>query len=79
MLQNNQDDSKYRVTIDNQEDFLVVKAIIENLYGKPDKIFSAQAIKHFLDQHPEISRLNSHIIRNEGLLKSLQADALHTH
>jgi spore coat polysaccharide biosynthesis protein SpsF len=78
MLDNDRDDSKYRITVDNQEDFWVVKAVIENLYGKPDKIFTIQAIKHFLDQHPEIFRLNSHIVRNEGYLKSLQADALHT-
>jgi spore coat polysaccharide biosynthesis protein SpsF len=67
------DDSKYRVTVDEPEDFLAVKAIIENLYVQGEYI-TAEGIKSFVDNHPEIYRLNADIIRNEGLLHSLQAD-----
>lgn len=70
-LVNETDDSRYRITVDEKEDFLVVKAILENLYKGKDHYFSIQEIKSFLDTHPEIYKLNAHIIRNEGLLKSL--------
>lgn len=75
-LINNTDDSKFRITVDNEEDFLVVKAIFENLYGKKRRVFLIEDIKTFLDGHPEIFNLNSHIIRNEGLLISLKNDKI---
>lgn len=75
ILDNAVDDSKYRITVDEPEDFEVVKTIIENLYKANSNFFDFQAIKKFLDKNPEISRKNSHIIRNEGLLKSLQNDS----
>lgn len=73
-LVNKTDESKYRYTVDNQEDFLVVKAILETLYNKSSKFFSANEIKEFLDIHPDILSLNAHIKRNEGLMKSLKED-----
>jgi len=75
ILDNTADDSKYRITVDEPEDFEVAKAIIENLYKSNSDFFDFQAIKKFLDKNPGISRKNSHIIRNEGLLKSLQNDS----
>lgn len=71
---NETDDSRYRITVDEERDFLVVKAILENLYKGPDSYFTVREIKSYLDAHPEVYKLNSHIIRNEGLLKSLQDD-----
>ena len=73
-LANKTDDSKYRFTVDQKEDFLVVKAIIESLYCNDSEPFTNREIKKFLDNHPEISRSNHHIVRNEGLAKSLQED-----
>ncbi|HAZ10368.1 MAG TPA: acylneuraminate cytidylyltransferase [Candidatus Omnitrophica bacterium] len=75
ILDNAADDSKYRITVDEPEDFEVVKTLIENLYKANSDFLDFQAIKKFLDKNPEISRKNSHIIRNEGLLKSLQNDS----
>ena len=72
--ENDTDDSRYRITVDEQEDFLVVKTILENMYKGNDSYFTAREIKIYLDAHPEVYRLNSHIIRNEGVLKSLQDD-----
>ena len=74
-LENETDDSRYRMTVDTEEDFLVVKAILENLYRGKGQYFTIADIKSFLDMHPEIYKLSAHIIRNEGLLKSLQEDS----
>lgn len=70
-VENKTDDSKYRITVDEKEDFLVVKEILENLYKGKDNYFNIREIKSFLDTHPKIYELNAHITRNEGLLKSI--------
>jgi len=75
ILDNAVDDSKYRITVDEPEDFEVVKTIIENLYKANSDFLDFQTIKKFLDKNPGVSSKNSHIIRNEGLLKSLQNDS----
>jgi len=75
-LENQTDDSKYRFTVDEKEDFDVVKTIIESLYGGKDRVFGIREIKEFLDEHPQILQLNSHVVRNEGLVKSLKADPI---
>lgn len=73
-VHNETDDSHYRITVDEESDFQVVKAIISNLYKEGEKPFLTSDIKKFLNAHPSISQLNAHIIRNEGLLKSLKED-----
>jgi len=70
--QNRVDDSKYRFTIDEPEDFQVVEAVIHSLYRKGSPPFGVEDIKMFLDAHPEILRKNEHIIRNQGFLISLE-------
>jgi spore coat polysaccharide biosynthesis protein SpsF len=75
--ENETDDSRYRITVDEEEDFLVVKTILENLYKGNDSYFTVREIKSYLDTHPEVYRLNSNIIRNEGLMKSLQDESEH--
>jgi len=72
ILDNETDDSSYRITVDEEDDFIVVKAVIEALYQGKRDCFDIIDIKSFLDTHPEIYELNAHIIRNEGLLRSLQ-------
>jgi len=59
-------DGKYRITVDEKEDFSVVKSIIEDLYSSEDPIFYFERIKEFLDDHPEVYTLNFKIPRNEG-------------
>jgi spore coat polysaccharide biosynthesis protein SpsF len=72
-LDNDTDDSNYRITVDEPEDFQVVKNIIE--YFNENKLqLHINNIKKYLDNHPDIFNLNSKIIRNEGLIKSLQND-----
>ena len=72
-VENKTDDSKYRVVVDEPKDFTVVKAIIENLYPKNPN-YTGDDVKRFLDENPEIAKINSGIIRNEGLIKSLAAE-----
>jgi spore coat polysaccharide biosynthesis protein SpsF len=74
IVENDSDDSRYRITVDEYEDFSVAKAIFEHLYTGPDTYFTIADIKSLLDGHPEIYELNAHIIRNEGLLKSLEEE-----
>jgi len=73
-LKKKRDDSDYRITVDEPEDFEVVKSIFEALYEKNRYPFGFSEIKKFLDNHPEIMNKNKDIIRNEGLLISLRKD-----
>lgn len=70
IIENKSDDSRYRITVDEPQDLEVVGAIIKSLYPK-NPHFGIKDIKLFLDDHPEIFTLNSAVIRNEWLLKSL--------
>ena len=76
VIDNETDDSTYRFTVDEPEDFEVVKAIFEALYEKDARPFGFEAVKSFLDAHPEIAQKNAHVIRNEGLLISLRKDTI---
>ncbi len=74
-LINFSDDSSYRITVDNSEDFDVVSKIFEHFYNKkPNQYFSFSEVKEFLDSNLDIKKINSHILRNEGLIKSLAND-----
>lgn len=73
-LVNKTDDSKYRITLDEEEDFIVIKAILEQFAKEEKKFFKAEAIKSFLNAHPDIYKINTRIVRNENLLKSLKED-----
>lgn len=71
---NSEDYSYLRWTVDNKEDFKLVKTLLEGVAtAKPD--FRMKDIIAFLKQHPEISEINAHIKRNEGLDKSLAEEA----
>lgn len=72
-LDNGSDDSRFRITVDEPEDFEVVKIIIEALYPRHPE-FTGEDVLQYLSAHPEMMATNSHIVRNEGLLKSLSAE-----
>jgi len=74
LVENTTDDSKYRITVDEPEDFLVVKEVIENLYDTDKPYIEIEEIKHFLDSRPELFALNAKIVRNEGLIRSLKEE-----
>jgi len=62
--------SKYRLTVDNPEDFKVIAFLIKNA---PQDAGFEEYIK-LLEANPEIMAKNMHISRNEGLAKSLRED-----
>jgi len=72
-VKNPVDLSKYRWTVDNQEDLEFVREIYSRLYPK-EKIFYMEDILTLLQQHPELQEINAGIQRNEGYLRSLKHD-----
>lgn len=72
-MQYTRDLSKYRYTVDEPSDFEVVKSIFLALYEE-NEIFLTETIIEYLDSHPEVFQLNQGIIRNEGLMKSIEKE-----
>jgi len=69
------DYSKYRWTVDEPSDFDFVTAIY-SILGTDDQYFDSQDIYDLLKNQPELLKINTNIIRNEGYLKSLEQDNL---
>lgn len=67
------DISKYRLNLDYKEDYIVLKAIFEALYPKNQNFTMEDALK-WLDEHPDIHKINSNIKQGQGFVKSLEAD-----
>lgn len=70
---NREDLSHLRWTVDEPEDFDLVKQIYESLYLKKPA-FDLKDILRLLEFHPELVEINSGITRNEGFSKSLRDD-----
>ncbi|MEF2145599.1 MAG: glycosyltransferase family protein [Desulfovibrionaceae bacterium] len=70
-VENEVDDSRYRITVDEPEDFEVVRAVFEALYPLHGADFGMERIRPFLDGHSEIFNLNSHVVRNEAVVKAI--------
>lgn len=65
--------SHLRWTVDEPDDFELVKIIYENLYpGNPD--FSTADILALLERRPDLKSMNTKHQRNEGYAKSLRQD-----
>ncbi|HEY9206265.1 MAG TPA: glycosyltransferase family protein [Candidatus Methanoperedens sp.] len=67
--------SHKRWTLDNPEDYDFIKIIYKNIYNKKH-IFNMDEILEFINNNPEIERINQSITRNEGYLKSLKEDKI---
>jgi len=65
-----QDYSKFRWTVDEKYDLDFVRQIYFEM--RPKKIFSMDDILKIISKNPEIQKINSNIMRNEGYLKSLK-------
>jgi spore coat polysaccharide biosynthesis protein SpsF (cytidylyltransferase family) len=72
-IKNPVDLSKFRWTVDQQEDLEFVREIFKRLYTE-EKIFYMEDILLLLQQHPELQEINAGIQRNEGYLRSLKQD-----
>lgn len=68
-----EDLSQLRLTVDEQEDLIVVRKIFETLYPK-NNFFGLTDILSFLKHNPEIKNLNKKFQVNEGYQKSLLRD-----
>ena len=71
-IKNSEDFSHIRLTVDHQVDFDLVKKIIEHF--PEGEIFKMNTVIDFLNQNLKLIQLNSHILFNEGYLKSLEKD-----
>ena len=69
----NEDLSGMRWTLDEEEDYILIKRIYEELYSNT-KMFITKEILDFLNSDPKIGSINSMHTRNEGLAKSLKED-----
>ena len=65
--------SHLRWTVDNPEDFELVTRIYSNLYPQNSNFTTADVLA-LLDTDHELTNINVHLKRNEGLQKSLQND-----
>jgi len=70
--ENTNDLSKLRWTVDEKQDIVFVRAIYKKM--KPKMIFSMQDVMKVISKHPNITKVNAKISRNEGYLKSLIMD-----
>jgi len=62
-----------RWTVDEPEDFTFVQKVYQLLY-KNNFLFLSDDILQLLKRQPELIKINSHFIRNQGLEKSLKED-----
>ncbi len=69
---NKQDYSKFRWTVDEKSDLEFVRRIYFEM--SPKKIFSMNDILEIISKNPEIQKINSGIMRNEGYMKSLKEE-----
>lgn len=65
--------SDMRLTVDNEEDFILIKKIFQLLY-KGNKNFNLKDVLNLFDSRPELLLINRHIKRNEGYSESLKKD-----
>jgi spore coat polysaccharide biosynthesis protein SpsF len=61
-----------RITLDEPSDLLLIKKIFKKFKNK--NFFDSNDIIKFLESNPDFLNINSNIIRNEGLLKSLNKE-----
>jgi spore coat polysaccharide biosynthesis protein SpsF len=70
---NEKDLSGLRWTVDELDDFNLVEKIYEALYPQ-NPYFSLGDILELINNNPELKSINTHFMRNEGMLKSKQKD-----
>lgn len=66
--------SNKRWTLDEDEDYTLINEIYKNFTSKEKEDFVTEDILDFLNQNPELEKVNAKYARNEGLAKSLAND-----
>jgi spore coat polysaccharide biosynthesis protein SpsF len=74
-IENDEDLSHIRFTVDRMEDLTAVKEIFRYLY-KDGNVFYMQDILTLLEEKPEIMEINKNALRNEGFLMSLDKEGI---
>jgi spore coat polysaccharide biosynthesis protein SpsF (cytidylyltransferase family) len=64
-----------RLTLDDPRDYQLLSTIFKKLYDI-DNFFNHEMIINLLNKSPELLKINSEIIRNEGYVKSILNDKL---
>lgn len=59
-IRNSSDESRFRLTVDTEEDYRLIRLLIEHLYPKNPQ-FTLRDILACLDSHPEWLAINAHI------------------
>ena len=62
-----------RLTLDEPEDYQLLSIIFDQLYDE-QLPFSTHQVLTLLDKNPHLSKINEHIIRNQGYLESLKKE-----
>ncbi len=75
VFKNKTDLSAWRWTVDEPADFELVEKIYAELYPTNPAFATADVLAWF-ERHPEMRQLNSHFQRNEGYVKSQNADVV---
>jgi spore coat polysaccharide biosynthesis protein SpsF len=73
-VQNETDLSELRWTLDQEEDFRFIQTVYIELSESKSDIFYINDILELINKCPELLKINSNILRNEGYLKSLKND-----
>lgn len=71
-VQFDHDLSDLRLTVDEPRDLEFIREIYKGIGSH--KLFLLQDILHFLDEHPDVVKMNEGIVRNSGYFKSLRDD-----
>jgi spore coat polysaccharide biosynthesis protein SpsF len=72
-LENINDLSQKRWTLDEKNDYKFVKEVYARLYKK-NHFFGMEEVLKLLDKHAELESINAQIKRNEGYIRSLKED-----
>lgn len=67
--------SNHRWTLDEESDYELLKCIFNKLYNFKSPFLTGDILE-YLKSNPEISKINSNIIRNSGYIESLKKDKI---
>ena len=70
-LENAEDLKHIRITLDREEDLILIRKITSKLSKKPILV---NEIRDLFLNEPSLHKINQHVLQNEGLLKSLKKD-----
>ena len=70
---NDKKQENYRWTLDRKEDLILIEKIVQNINKRPILI---KDIMELFSKNQNLININSHIPKNEGMIKSLEKDEI---